>query len=117
MWRGWMPTAARWRPRAKRGPATSCSSVTLDLDSYVAEAKTPSLQASASNRVQQIAQWTIDKPSNTDTEIFDLWHRRFVKSLTIIQPEMKIKKQTISPTWTTIATLKTKMNENESSWF
>jgi len=86
-----MPTAARWRPRAKRGPATSCSSVTLDLDTYVAEAKTPSLQASASNRVQQIAQWTIDKPSNTDTEIFDLWHRRFVKSLTIIQPEMKIK--------------------------
>ncbi|GAA5813631.1 hypothetical protein MFLAVUS_007115 [Mucor flavus] len=62
-----------------------------DLNTYVTEAKSPTLQTFASNRVEQIAKWTIDQSSYTDAEIFDLWHRRFIKSLNTIQPDKLIK--------------------------
>ncbi|KAG2194943.1 hypothetical protein INT46_003062, partial [Mucor plumbeus] len=87
-----------------------------DLNTFVTEVNSPTLQAFASNRVEQIAQWTIDQSCNTDAEIFNLWHKRFVKSLAIFRPETQIKKQTMSKIWTIIATLKTKMVSMGAFW-
>ncbi|KAI8332422.1 hypothetical protein BC941DRAFT_436635, partial [Chlamydoabsidia padenii] len=62
-----------------------------DLNTYLTEAKSPTLDAFASNRVNQIAQWTIDLSPDTDQQMFDLWHRRFVKRFANVRPEMQIK--------------------------
>ncbi|KAG2193860.1 hypothetical protein INT47_010005 [Mucor saturninus] len=61
-----------------------------ELDTFVKDVNAPTLQAFAADKAEQIAKWTLDQSCYTDIDIFNLWHKRFIKSLVICRPELPI---------------------------